>query len=599
MKNENFEMARNQARALPHNPGCYMMKDENAVVIYVGKAKDLHKRVNQYFLPDRDAKTKALVKKIIKIEHIITGNEYEALVLENNLIKKYNPHYNILLKDGKSYPVIRITNEDFPKIFSTRRVVDDGSLYFGPFPDSGKLMQFLELADKLFSFRKCSIPLKMRKTPCLYAHIGRCSGPCCNKISVQEYRANVDKVIQLLEGKSESLKNKLQAEMLAASKAMNFELAAKKRDLIKSIETVTTEQEVQSFASESLDYAAIEMRSVVCSISLMQIRDGKLLGKAIYRAETFGDEAETLLNFLVQYYCDGKELPNELYVSHEVDYQLIKDFFKNELNSALNVEVPTTGKHFRVLRMAQENAKRDVEQLLRCKDNSQGLEELKNVLGLASLPRLIEGYDIAQLSGKYTVASLISFKDGNPDPKNYRRFNIKGLDGAIDDYGSIEEALRRRYTRVIQEDLPRPDLIMVDGGQGQVNVARDVLDEVGLAQVPVVGLAKQFETIVFDDGREAIRLDHSNSGLRILIALRDECHRFATGANQAMRSKDVSFKVLQSVPGIGPAISDKLISTYGSMDALLQDSPQEISKKAKVSLAIAQRLVKKLDVSTK
>lgn len=599
MKNENFEMARNQARALPHNPGCYMMKDENAVVIYVGKAKDLHKRVNQYFLPDRDAKTKALVKKIIKIEHIITGNEYEALVLENNLIKKYNPHYNILLKDGKSYPVIRITNEDFPKIFSTRRVVDDGSLYFGPFPDSGKLMQFLELADKLFSFRKCSIPLKMRKNPCLYAHIGRCSGPCCNKISVQEYRANVDKVIQLLEGKSESLKNKLQAEMLAASKAMNFELAAKKRDLIKSIETVTTEQEVQSFASESLDYAAIEMRSVVCSISLMQIRDGKLLGKAIYRAETFGDEAETLLNFLVQYYCDGKELPNELYVSHEVDYQLIKDFFKNELNSALNVEVPTTGKHFRVLRMAQENAKRDVEQLLRCKDNSQGLEELKNVLGLASLPRLIEGYDIAQLSGKYTVASLISFKDGNPDPKNYRRFNIKGLDGAIDDYGSIEEALRRRYTRVIQEDLPRPDLIMVDGGQGQVNVARDVLDEVGLAQVPVVGLAKQFETIVFDDGREAIRLDHSNSGLRILIALRDECHRFATGANQAMRSKDVSFKVLQSVPGIGPAISDKLISTYGSMDALLQDSPQEISKKAKVSLAIAQRLVKKLDVSTK
>lgn len=599
MKNENFEMARNQARALPHNPGCYMMKDENAVVIYVGKAKDLHKRVNQYFLPDRDAKTKALVKKIIKIEHIITGNEYEALVLENNLIKKYNPHYNILLKDGKSYPVIRITNEDFPKIFSTRRVVDDGSLYFGPFPDSGKLMQFLELADKLFSFRKCSIPLKMRKNPCLYAHIGRCSGPCCNKISVQEYRANVDKVIQLLEGKSESLKNKLQAEMLAASKAMNFELAAKKRDLIKSIETVTTEQEVQSFASESLDYAAIEMRSVVCSISLMQIRDGKLLGKAIYRAETFGDEAETLLNFLVQYYCDGKELPNELYVSHEVDYQLIKDFFKNELNSALNVEVPTTGKHFRVLRMAQENAKRDVEQLLRCKDNSQGLEELKNVLGLASLPRLIEGYDIAQLSGKYTVASLISFKDGNPDPKNYRRFNIKGLDGAIDDYGSIEEALRRRYTRVIQEDLPRPDLIMVDGGQGQVNVARDVLDEVGLAQVPVVGLAKQFETIVFDDGREAIRLDHSNSGLRILIALRDECHRFATGANQAMRSKDVSFKVLQSVPGIGPAISDKLISTYGSMDALLQDSPQEISKKAKVSLAIAQRLVKKLDVTTK
>lgn len=593
---ENFKKAREQARALPHNPGCYLMKDSSGVVIYVGKAKNLHRRVNQYFLPGRDPKTQALVGKISRIEHIITGNEYEALVLENNLIKRYNPHYNILLKDGKSYPVIRITNEPFPKIFSTRRVMKDGSRYFGPFPDAGRMQQFLGLIDKLFSFRKCGMPLKMLPTPCLYYHIGRCSGPCCGKVSEQEYQKNVDKVIDLLEGRSESLQRKLQAEMAEASRLLDFETAARKRDLIKAVHAVTEQQEVQDFASESRDYAAIEMRSPLCTISLMQIRDGKLLGKALYRAQTLGAESETLLAFLVQYYSDGQQLPNELYVSQEIDYRLIKDFFRNELNSSISVEVPTTGKHFRVLRMARENARRDVEMASRGVDNAAGLGELEKALGLSARPDLIEGFDIAQLGGKYTVASLISFKNGNPDPGNYRRFNMKTLNGAIDDYASMAEAVRRRYIRVVKEDLPRPDLIMVDGGKGQVNAARDVLDEIGLAEVPVVGLAKEHETIVFDDDRPNLNLPMDSDALRILIAVRDECHRFATSANQAMRSKDVSFRILQSVPGIGPVTSDKLMKCYGSMDAMLDDSSEAISRKAGIPLAVAQRLVRKLGV---
>lgn len=593
---EDFKKAREQARALPKNPGCYLMKDSSGVVIYVGKAKNLHRRVNQYFLPGRDPKTQALVGKISRIEHIITGNEYEALVLENNLIKRYNPHYNILLKDGKSYPVIRITNEPFPKIFATRRVIKDGSRYFGPFPDAGRMQQFIGLIDKLFSFRKCGMPLKMLPTPCLYYHIGRCSGPCCGKVSEQEYKKNVDKVIDLLEGRSESLRRKLQTEMAEASRLLDFETAARKRDLIKAVHAVTEQQEVQDFASESRDYAAIEMRSPLCTISLMQIRDGKLLGKALYRAQTLGAESETLLAFLVQYYSDGQQLPNELYVSQEIDYGLIKDFFRNELNSSISVEVPTTGKHFRVLRMARENARRDVEMASRGVDNAAGLGELEKALGLSARPDLIEGFDIAQLGGKYTVASLISFKDGNPDPGNYRRFNMKTLNGAIDDYASMAEAVRRRYIRVVKEDLPRPDLIMVDGGKGQVNAARDVLDEIGLAEVPVVGLAKEHETIVFDDDRPNLNLPLDSDALRILIAVRDECHRFATSANQAMRSKDVSFKILQSVPGIGPVTSDKLMRCYGSMDAMLDDSSEAISRKAGIPLAVAQRLVRKLGV---
>ncbi|MDD2232748.1 MAG: excinuclease ABC subunit UvrC [Sphaerochaetaceae bacterium] len=596
-ESENFINARAQAKALPENPGCYMMKDTSGTVIYVGKAKNLHRRVNQYFLPDRDLKTQALVAKIHKIDHIITGNEYEALVLENNLIKKYNPHYNILLKDGKSYPVIRITNEDYPKIFSTRRIINDGSKYYGPFPDAGRMAMFLDLIDRLFSFRKCGIPLVKRDRPCLYYYIGRCSGPCCGKVTIEDYRKNVDKVADLLEGRSEALKKKLTSEMNEASKALMFELAGRKRDLIRSIDAVTAEQEVQDFASESRDYAAIEMRSPLCTISLMQIRDGKLLGKALYRAQTLGSEAETLLAFLVQYYSDGKQLPHELYVSQEIDYQLIQDFFRCELHSTISVELPTTGKHFRILRMAKENARRDIEQVARTMDNTAGLAELQNVIGLPGPPALIEGFDIAQLSGKYTVASLISFKDGNPDPKNYRRFNMKTLNGAIDDYASMAEAVRRRYTRVVKEDLPRPDLIMVDGGKGQVNVSRDVLDEVGLADVPVVGLAKERETIVFDDDRPDLNLPLSSEGLRILIAVRDECHRFATGANQAMRSRDVSFKILESVPGIGPVTSARIMQVYGSMDALLEDKPEDISKKAKIGIETAKRLVKKLDIT--
>lgn len=596
-ESDDFLRARAQAKALPQNPGCYLMKDSGGTVIYVGKAKNLHRRVNQYFLPDRDMKTQALVAKIHKIDHIITGNEYEALLLENNLIKKYNPHYNILLKDGKSYPVIRITHEDYPKIFSTRRVVNDGSKYFGPFPDAGRMQLFLNLIDRLFSFRKCTIPLIMRERPCLYYHIGRCCGPCCGKVTVDDYRRNVDKVVDLLEGRSEALKKNLILEMNEASKNLQFELAARKRDLIQAVDTVTVEQEVQDFAAESRDYAAIEMRVPLCTISLMQIRDGKLLGRALYRAQTLGSEAETLLAFLVQYYSDGQQLPKELYVSQEIDYQLIRDFFKEELDSPVSVELPTTGKHFRILRMAKENARRDVESVARTMDNTAGLLELQKVLGLKDSPSLIEGFDIAQLSGKYTVASLISFKDGNPDPRNYRRFNIRSLNGAIDDYASMAEAVRRRYIRVVKEDLPRPDLIMVDGGKGQVNVSRDVLDEVGLADVPVVGLAEEHETIVFDDDRPDLNLRLSSDALRILIAVRDECHRFATGANQAMRSKDVSFKILQSVPGIGEKISGRIMQVYGSMDSLLNDSPEQISRKVRISIPLAEKLVKKLDVS--
>ena len=596
-RRENFEKAKAKAHALPLNPGCYLMKDESGSVIYVGKAKSLRKRVSQYFLPNRDRKTQALVEKIRDIDHVITGNDYEALILENNLIKKYNPHYNILLKDGKSYPMIRITKEDYPKVFSTRRIIKDGSEYFGPFPEAQKVNQYMDLIDRLFSLRKCSTPLRKRNQPCLYYHIGRCAAPCCGKVSREEYGKNIDRIRNFLAGKNDDLERQLQDEMTVAAKHMEYEVAAKKRDLLQAVQAVTKAQMVEDHSNtESRDYAAIEMRSPLCTVALMQFRDGKLIGRALYRAQTFGDESETLLNFLTQYYEDGRQIPSEIYVSHEVDVELISRYFTDFLNADVVVSVPKEGRDFRILRMAAENAARDVEKRLRSKDNTQALEVLRDICGLEEIPDLIEGFDIAQLNGKYTVASLISFVNGNPNPAGYRRFNIRSLDGAIDDFGAMREAVYRRYSRVINENLQKPGLVLIDGGKGQVNIAREVLDDLGLADVPVVGLAKRYETIVFDDDRPDLRLDLSNEGLRVLIAVRDECHRFATGANQAMRSKEASFHLLQSVPGIGKASSEKILNAFPTLDDVIQCSAEEISKRAGISLRAAENLLKRLKV---
>ncbi len=583
-----------QAKELPHSSGVYLMRDSKETIIYVGKAKDLRKRVTSYFLANRSPKTAALVSKIASIEHIITGNEYEALVLENNLIKKYSPRYNISLKDGKSYPIIRITKEPFPKVFKTRRFIDDGSSYYGPYPDAGKLDLYLDLIAKLFPLRRCGTPLKKRDKPCLYYHIGLCLGPCAGLVSVEEYNKSIAAVKNLLEGKTEALLASLEEEMQRASKALNFEEAAVKRDQIAAIKAVETGQQVQDFTQESRDYAAIEMRGPLCTISLMQMRSGQLIGRALYRAETFGDETETLLNFLVQYYADGLKLPQFLYVSHEIDVNLIRRYFSEQLGGKLEVSLPLDGKHFRILRMARENAVRDVEKRLKSRDNTKALDDLAEVLGLNAPPSLIEGFDIAHLSGKYTVASLISFRDGNPDKPNYRRYNIKSLEGKIDDYESIREAVARRYTKILNENLVRPDLLIIDGGKGQVNAARQVLDDLGMFEIPIIGLAEEYETIVFDDDRQDLQLPEDHEALRLVMAVRDECHRFATSANQAARSKEASFRVLESVQGIGKKRSEQLMKQYGSLEVLLTKTAEELAAEASLPLAVAQRLLKQL-----
>jgi excinuclease ABC subunit C len=369
-----------------------------------------------------------------------------------------------------------------------------------------------------------------------------------------------------------------------------------KRDQAETVKMISTDQQVQEFSEENRDYAAIEMRGPLCTISLMQMREGQVIGRALYRAETFGDETETLLAFLIQYYADGLKLPQYLYVSHEIEVDLIRRYFLERFGGTLEVSLPIEGKHYRILRMARENATRDVEKRLKNKDNTEALHLLKDLLGLEIEPLLIEGFDISHLQGRHTVASLISFRNGNPDKPNYRRYNIRSVEGRVDDYASIREAVARRYQKIINERLERPDLLLIDGGHGQVNAARKVLDDLGIFDIPVIGLIEGSETIVFGDGREDLHLDHGNEALRLLIAVRDECHRFAHASNQAARSRGASFQLLQSVDGIGKKRSEALMAQYGSLEAILRKEPEDLAKEASLPLGVAQRLIRQLSL---
>ncbi len=593
---EMHEEMKKKIEDFPTNPGVYLMKNSAGTVIYIGKARNLRKRVFSYFTRGLDMKTQFLVSRIDSIEYIITGNDYEALILENNLIKKWTPRYNINLKDGKSYPVLRITREDFPKVFKTRRVIRDGSEYYGPYADVGKLDLYLELIEKIVPLRKCRSPLRKRYAPCLYFHIGRCPAPCTGNITVEEYGKLIDKVRKLLTGDTGELRHQLQQEMESASEALQFELAAEKRDAITALESVQTSQQVEDFNPEKRDYAACAMRQHICTISIFQMREGKLIGRELFRAETFGSETDLLADFTLQYYREAEDVPDVLYVSHDVDAELLQGYFDREFSTHMQVQRPEEGKHYRILRMALQNALMDVEKRYRSQENIRGLEVLRDSLGLKELPRRIEGFDIAHLSGKYPVASLIVFTNGVADKKLYRRFHIKTLEGRVDDYEAVREAVARRYTRIVNEGQDEPDLILIDGGKGQVHAAREILDMLGLQKIPVIGLAKEFEEIHFHDRPDSLRLPAGDEGLRILQGIRDETHRFATSFNRQLRERDSGFTLLESIPGIGKVRSGKLMQVFGSLDAIAAASPEEISRRCAIPEATIRRLKRELDL---
>jgi len=590
------------ARSAPESPGVYIMRSAEGEIIYVGKAKVLRNRLSSYFSGRKDIKTRHLVSRIDSIEWILAASEYEALLLENTLIKQHTPKYNINLKDGKSYPSVRITNEDFPRVFRTRRIIRDGSLYFGPFPSAEMVDTYLDLIRRLFPLRRCAT-MRKRESPCMYYHIGRCSGPCAGKIDKASYAEYVEEIKKLLSGETEALLAELRQKMSAASEALRFEEAARLRDSVQAIDLFAGSSSAVDYDPEARDYIAWAADGDLICYIVFQLREGKLSGRDLLRGKLYAAEEEALHGFLMSYYGPDRLPPPKVFVqaittkeapaSALTDLEVVVQYFERELKTKTTIALPTEHRHEVTMNLATENAKEDLAKRRREIGDIPALEELRKVLGLSSLPARIEGFDIAQLSGKHTVASLISFKNGVPDKKNYRYFKIKSLEGAIDDFGAVREAVGRRYTRLINEGLDLPDLILIDGGAGQVSAAKEILDALGVDS-DLAGLAKQNEEIYLPDRAESIVLPKDSPALRVLVAVRDETHRFATGLNQKLRASDIKFDILEDIEGVGAARAKRLMRVYGSLDTLAQAEVAGIAKAGGMGIEVAKRVKERL-----
>lgn len=639
------------ALSAPKTSGVYLWRDEKDIVIYVGKAKSLKNRLSSYFASRRDIKTRILVSRARRIEYIQTDNEYEALLLENNLIKKYKPRYNINLKDGKTYPVLKITNERYPRIYRTRRIQNDGARYFGPFPNVPAIDDFLSLVKRTYGLRQCK-HLKKRE-PCLYFHIGRCSAPCADKISESDYRKDIDEIALLLEGDLKKPLAELTEKMKAAATAREFEKAARIRDGMQAVQALRGQNSVEDMDPEARDYIGWAAEGALITFTVFKMRGGKVVGRDLYRTESLKDEAEVLPEFLIAYYTDPKQIPPHIFVCAGQEYELAEQWFADQLGvkvtiTALpldgqkhhheadtaassipgNTAVPvaaektpvyaariadTTGtpdraesadttdaaaamppailrRHKAALAMAQFNAKEDAARRIKELGDFPALEELQKILSLDRPPHRIEGFDIAHLHGKYTVASLISFKDGNPDKKNYRIFRLRTTDGIIDDYASMREAVARRYTRLLNEAAELPDLIMIDGGIGQVNAAKAVLDALEL-DIPLVGLAEKNEELYRPHINKPIVLPRRSAALRVLQRVRDETHRFANTRNNRLRSKEELHLQFEQLPHIGEKRAARLLRSFSSIEKLAAASPEAAAAAAGITQAQAEEVI--------
>jgi excinuclease ABC subunit C len=607
---ENYSLLKDAARDAPSEPGVYIWRDDENRIIYVGKARVLRNRLASYFSGPKDIKTTALIRHSKSIETIIVSNEYEALLLENTLIKQHSPKYNINLKDGKTYPVVRVTAGEFPRVFRTRHIIEDGSLYFGPFPNIQALDKTLALIEKLFPLRKCRT-FKPRKSPCMYYHISRCLAPCCGKVEEAAYKTQVERVSKLLNGETSSLTIELTVQMHEAAAALRFEEAANLRNAIQAIESLSENNSVADMDPENRDYIAWAAEGIFTTFSVLSMRGGRMTGRELFSSRSAAEEDESLDTFIAAYYSPDRPPPPRIYLmspskpadrgspadSESAKYpetvscsiEALDRYFIEQFGFSPELVFPSgeiEKRHLAAIAMAHQNAMEELRRRLRERGAGPALDELARVLSLKTRPERIEGFDIAQLDGKHPVASLISFKNGIPDRKNYRHFKLKTVVGKVDDFASMREVVHRRYSRLVRENSELPDLILIDGGIGQVNAAKGVMDELGI-DCDVAGLAKRDEEIWLPHASEPIKLSRRSEALKVLQFVRDETHRFATGLNQRLRSKDLYFPVLESIEGIGPKRAATIMKTYRELEKIAAAEPEDIAEKCGVTIAAA------------
>ncbi len=580
---------KNKLDLLPNNPGVYQFFNDKGKILYVGKAKNLKSRVRSYFHENVDSpKTRILVSKIEDLQIIVTDSEIEALVLENNLIKELKPKYNINLKDDKTYPYIRITNEPFPQIFPTREIIRDGSRYFGPYTDVKNMKHSLRLLNTTFKIRSCKYYIddeaieKKKIKLCLDYHIKKCDGPCEGLIGREAYNEMVGQIVKVLKGKTDDLITELKEEMNKASEDLDFEKAAALRDRINQLTVYTEKQKVVSDDLEDKDIisAAYESRDVACTI--LNIRSGRLIGKKQLHlsAEENEDIAQIYAAVIRFYYNEYVEIPKEIILESEpAEPDAILEWLSEKGGRKCRFSVPVRqSPSLSLLKMCKQNAILQLKEIELQKMKKEGavpyvLSALKRDLNLRNLPLRIECFDISNLQGTDTVASMVVFENGKPKKSEYRKFIIKNVDGP-DDFASMREVIERRYGRVKEENLRMPELVMVDGGKGQLSSAVEIIEKLELKDYEIIGLAKRLEEVFMPGNPEAQTIPKTSSSLKLLQHIRDEAHRFAITFHRERRSKRTITSELLEIKGIGPALAEKLLKEFKSV-AEIKETPIE------------------------
>ena len=591
-----MENLQDKLKVLPDSPGVYIMRDARGKIIYVGKARVLKNRVRQYFQSGKNhgVKVKAMVAKIADFETIVTATEVEALILECNLIKKYRPRYNISLKDDKSYPYLRVTAEDFPRIILTRRIIHDGSRYFGPYTSGLAVKETLQLLRKIFPLRTCKT---FAKRPCLEFHIKRCLAPCAKKISREDYMQFVKAAEKFLAGHTAQVERELSEQMIDAAENLNFEQAARLRDILSAIRKVTEKQKIVTDTGDVDAIGLARLEGETCA-QIFFIRDGKVTGRENFLLSGAVDEtdAQAVTEFIKQYYSRAQISATEILLPitlADEDLKILSEWLGVKL-----IE-PKRGVKRSLVEMANQNAEKFLaeESARRQLKNAQtvgAVEELKNFLNLPRLPRRMECFDISHIQGAETVASMVVFEDGAPDKKSYRRFKIHSAEGKPDDFLSMREVTSRRYGAT--ENLP--DLIVIDGGLGQLNSALEIIRGAG-HQVPVVGLAKQFELIFVEGSSIPVELPRDSQALKLMQRIRDEAHRFAITYHRKLRRKRNLKSELDNVAGIGQKRRMELFKKFGTLAKIKSATVEELSAVPSMTLAAAESLKKFFDAQKK
>ena len=592
--------------ALEPAPGVYLMKDAQGRVIYVGKATSLRARVRSYFgsRAGMDGKTRELVEHIADFEVIRTDTPSEALILENELIKRYRPRYNIMLRDDKTYPFIRVTNEPYPRVIATRRIVQDGSRYFGPYPSAGAVHRTLELLKRLFPYRACDIEITGNAPrPCLYYHIGRCVGPCIGAVSQEEYQQVIENVVLFLQGRGEDLIPNLRRQMEEAAERLDFERAARLRDEIKAIEHVLQHQKIITGRNETFDVLAVAQGAGgdAC-VQVGFVRNGKLLGSEYYLmsgARVDDTPSAILSSFVAQFYQQAAQIPNELVLEHPLeDQEVVGDWLAERRGARVKLTVPKRGLRRELVEMIAKSARQNLEQSrVRWLNDEQrttaALSELADALALDRIPRRIECFDVSNLHGTNAVASMVVFENGKPKKSDYRRFQIQQVEGP-NDFAMMQEAIRRRYRRALDAEQTEawqtmPDLIIVDGGKGQLSAALSALQELGL-NLPIAALAKEHEELFLPDRPDAVVLPRDSQALFLVQRIRDEAHRFAVTFHRKRRAKTSIRSVLDEIPGVGPRRRRELLRRFGSVEGIRQASVEELAGVKGIGRALAEQI---------